>query len=265
MSFSKHVVRVVRVCHPRVVAPASFDEVTRSSHIPAAWRTVVFTIVSMVCLVVTALTDRDDRPFAAMLTLLFVGVTFVVLMELVMLKRVVWDGFRLRSGAATHFLTTGFSGLTPTLAGFCFTSAAAIIVWTRVAPGVTPITGPVSRSGGLVLLSFMGLGGLSVVVLKRFYPSGIRIDAEAVWVRQGLVERCFRWSELERATLHIRNKHVYLDITGEGGNHVSLPAIYYESNPYFVAELIHFYLRHPDRRELLRDPDAAIREVMEVA
>lgn len=218
----------------------------------------------MGCLAFAILADREDRPFAVMVTLLFLGVTFLLVMELVMLRRVVWDGFRLRSGTEMHFVGTGFSGVSPALAGLCFTSAAAIIIWTWVTPGEIPITGPVGRTGGLLLLTLMGLGTLSVVVLKRFYPSGIKMDAEAVRVRQGISERCFRWSELESVTLHIRRRHAFLDIAGEEGNHLSLPAIYYESNPYYVAELILFYLRHPDRREMLCDPEAAIREVMEI-
>ncbi|MFD5600425.1 PH domain-containing protein [Leucobacter sp. NPDC058333] len=259
MSSNETVVSVAGVRNPAVTMPARFEQAR--PHLRGAVGVLsLFFLATVFCVVFLVVGDDQARPVALLLTFLSAGVNFILLMAVNMSRHIVWHGIRMRSGEGLWIVGAGFSGAVPLLAGLSFLAACGVSVWSRIAPGVSPLTGPAGKLGGLVVLFAIGVGCIVGAMLKAYRPSGLRIEVDGISARKGLSIHRMKWGELEAASIRVSGKLTRLELHLVDDSVVSIPAIYLGSNPYFVAELLTYYLRHPEERTLLEDPMEALRK-----
>ena len=263
MSSRKSVVQITRVLRPMLSHPNSC-ELTGVSWKCLEGPLCLLPLLSLVALAGAILGEDDLRPLAVSTTLVFAGMSSLMLVSVLGYRRIAWTGLRVRSRGELHLVGGEYGGPLTVLVGLCFVGSVIAELWLRAGMGMPPSSGYSGRKGGPLFFVLVGLGCVAFGIVKPFLPSGIRICEDAVWVRKGIIEHRMPWDQLEDVALKMRGKALALELRFESGPDYSVRPMYFGSNPYYAAELILYYLRHPDRRELLRDPDAAIREVMEV-
>ena len=222
--------------------------------------------VAFVATLIWSMVSRDNtRPVAVMSALLIAGVNVLVLVVLLANRTIVNDGLRVRIRGHLRLVAGEFGGPLMVLVGLCAVAAIFANVWLRVQQGLSPASGYTGRRGGTALIVLIGTCCIVFGIVKPFLPSGVELDEDAVCVRKGIIRHRIPWFQLRDVVVNTHRKLPSVGLVFEDGPTFWLEPVHVGSNPYYVAELILYYLRHPDRRELLRDPEAAIREVMEVA
>lgn len=261
MSSNETVVSVARVRNPAVVTPVTFEQAR--PHLRGAVGVLsLFFLATVLCVVFLVVGDDQARPVALLLAFLSAGVNFILLMAFNMSRNIVWHGIRMKSGEGLWIVGAGFSGVVPLLAGLCFSAAGGVSVWSRIAPGVSPLTGPAGKLGGVVVLLAIGVGCIVGAILKIYRPSGLHFDVDGISARKGLAVHRIEWDQLNAASIRVSGKLTRLELHQVDDSVVTIPAIYIGSNPYFVAELLTYYLRHPNERTLLEEPMAALQQVL---
>lgn len=263
MCSNNRVAVVNKVCKPELSEPGSpelFGPGVRT-YLKLLWMFPFALAATVVWELVSA--PNGNTPYL-MPMLAIAGMNLLVLVGLLANRRIVRNGLRIRSGGALHLIGARYGGFLVVLMGLCFVGAWYADLWWRVSEYVSPDFGSSGRRGGTMFFLFAGIGCIVVGIVKPFLPTGVKICEEGLKVRKGVIEHRIPWHQLEGVALRLRGRVLALELAFVSGPIYCVMPVHLGSNPYYVAELILYYLRHPGRRELLRDPDAAIREVMEV-
>ena len=208
--------------------------------------------------------EDDWRPMATSLMLMVAAVDLLLFVSVRANLRIVWNGFRIRSQGPLHLIGGKYGGSLTVLGGLCLIGVVFADAWLSARFGVPPVFGNGGRRGGPLVFLISGAGCVVAGTIKPFLPTGIKIGEDALRVRKGIIEHTIPWHQLESVSLRPVKRDLTVVLEFQSGPDYSVMPVHVGSNPYYVAELILYYLRHPGRRELLCDPDAAIREVMEV-
>lgn len=263
MFLRSHVFSVGHVFTSKPSMPKS-SEYSRVVWKRVATRIWPFPMVSALTLVWAVFGDEDSRPVALMLTSIFAGVSALIFAMVSAEIKVAWHGLRVRLTGTLHFTGGEYGGPLMVLVGICFVGAALAAVWMSASAGPSAGLGHGRRKGGPLLYLIIGVGCIVFGIVKPFLPSGLEMNEEAVWARKGIIRHRIPWTQLADVVVRGHGKVPWIGLVLAEGPTFYLKPVHVGSNPHYVAELILYYLRHPDQRELLRDPEAAIREVMEI-
>ena len=261
MSSNERIVHVERVRRPAVEAPACFTAFEREWR-GLIWRSSLIAAVGGVSVFLVALGPAAQRMLALVLTFLCAGVCCLMVMAIVMNRRVVWAGLRMRVTGPLRVPGNGIDGLAWVFAGACFLAGAGCILWSWFTPGVRPVMGPISPAGGLIFLLVAGLGCVVGGVARYVLPSGIEIDEAGLRVRKGLIAQSIDWADFDSAEARPFGRTLALVLTRSDRPSIIMPAFSIGSNPYFVAELIEFYDNNPAARHTLAEPFAAVEKAL---
>ena len=244
--------------HPRTLG---LEGVTWQLLVRRLW---VMPVLFFAALAWVLFSEDDWRPMATSLLLMVTALDLLFFVSVRANLRIAWNGFRVRSQGPLHLIGGKYGGSLTVIGGLCLIGVVFADAWLSARFGVPPVFGNGGRRGGLLVFLLSRAGCVVAGIIKPFLPTGIKIGEDALRVRKGIIEHTIPWHQLESVSLRPVKRDLTVVLEFQSGPDYCVMPVHVGSNPYYVSELILYYLRHPDRRELLRDPDAAIREVMKV-
>jgi len=110
------------------------------------------------------------------------------------------------------------------------------------------------------VVGFLGLIWIAQQLYSLRRPAGLTLTAFGLHGVRGDSEVEMTWSDLDRVTVSDA-LGAKLMLRSKAGDAVAVAPAWMGSDPHEVAAIIDYYLKHPEDRELLRDPLVAIARV----
>lgn len=227
-----------------------------------AWRMIL--LASLLCILSLAVFFARDPHFRLMM---FFSVTGLGLVFAWILH---WGAppragrIRIASSGPLRFIARKSLLIYSTGGGLLLVAAGATVIYTWMSPTTAPITGPVGqRMGGLVYVG-IGFALLGSQVPRIFVAHGLILEPAGIAWTTALGTRRISWEDLESVALGAERGARQLSLRELSGSHHGFNPISFGSDPETVAEVIEYFRRRPSQRNLLTDPLAAIRAVVEI-
>ncbi len=242
----------VRIKKARVVLPLEYQHARTSLVLP-----IVLMLILVGFLLLPVLLDNKPY-FRLMMFLLVLGIVFFFLSTIPWRKAPSPGKVRLSPTSPLKFLPPTAIWILNLAGPICFLLAGTVVILSLFVLGIEPITGPIGRRGGGVFFIALGIAGIFYQMPKLLRPRGVELSPEGVRWWQGLRENIIPWDGLAEVALGAKKKGKRLRLHHRDGNVHSLVPMFFGSDPVVVAEVIRYFLDHPDDRETLSDPRAAL-------
>ncbi|WP_141629975.1 hypothetical protein [Salinibacterium sp. PAMC 21357] len=203
--------------------------------------------------------------YRLVMLLLTVGLLCVIPFLVSLWTNAVPNKIRIATSTPLRFVSKARTWIFPILGTLLIALSGAVIVWAQYARNVEPISLAIGgRVGGWTLL--VGGGAALVYLLRKFrIPRGLGLSQEGLRWWRGAEEIFLPWGQLVevRFGAGAAGTAKIAQIVERDENLHDVAPLLVGSDPSVVAEVIHFFLTNPNRREALTEPQTALALVAE--
>ncbi len=213
------------------------------------------------------LTSTPVEPFSrSSMLLLLAGVLCGIPIVLSLLSAAVPHNIRIAASAPLRFMPTFTVWMVGAVAALLVTLAGAVGVWAQLAPGVDAVSfSRVWQVGVWLLLT--GGASLLIYVLSRFRVlRGLELGPSGLRWWKGTEEVVLPWKQVyvvQLATTGSKDTVRIVEIIDRDSRKYELRPELLGSDPHVVAEVLRYFVKHPEHRESLNDPHAALALITE--
>lgn len=254
----------VRVTKPKLERSAAFERaqpkyvMVTALMLPLAVLFVIFGVA----LIFTPLEPFSRSSMLLLLTGLLCGIPGV----LSLISDAAPQKVRVAASTPLRFVPTAAAWIFGLVATVLVTPSGALGVWAQHAPGIDAVSfSNLWRVGVWLLLT----GGVSLLlyVLSRFRTlRGLEISQQGLRFWRGSEEIVLPWQQVyvvQLSTTGSKNTVRVVEIIDRELQGYELRPGQIGSDPHVVAEVIRYFVNHPEHRESLNDPEGALAFITE--